>query len=40
VGFGLFFPAGGGVLETGLAGDRVLLRGQATTVIESVLRLG
>jgi PhzF family phenazine biosynthesis protein len=34
------FPGRGGELETRLAGDRVLLRGQATTVIESVLRLG
>ncbi|MGZ9113837.1 MAG: PhzF family phenazine biosynthesis protein [Brevundimonas sp.] len=33
------FPGRGGDIETGLRGDRVLLRGQATTVVESRLRL-
>jgi len=33
------FPGRGGDIETVLNGDRVLLRGQAVTVIESVLRL-
>ena len=33
------FPGRGGELSTRLAGDRVRLRGQAVTVIESVLRL-
>jgi PhzF family phenazine biosynthesis protein len=34
------FPGRGGELQTRVVGDRVLLRGQAVTVIESVLRLG
>ncbi|MGZ9101004.1 MAG: PhzF family phenazine biosynthesis protein, partial [Brevundimonas sp.] len=33
------FPSRGGDIETELRGDRVLLRGQATTVVESRLRL-
>lgn len=33
------FPGRGGDIETEVRGDRVLLRGQATTVIESRLRL-
>ncbi|RZJ46288.1 MAG: PhzF family phenazine biosynthesis protein [Brevundimonas sp.] len=33
------FPGRGGDIGTVLAGDRVLLRGQAVTVIESVLRV-
>ena len=34
------FPGRGGDIETEVHGDRVLLRGQAVTVIESRLRLG
>lgn len=34
------FPGRGGDIETEAAGDRVLLRGRAVTVIESRLRLG
>lgn len=37
--FRQIFPGRGGDIATGLRGDRVLLRGQAVTVIESVLRL-
>jgi predicted PhzF superfamily epimerase YddE/YHI9 len=33
------YPGRGGDLECELRGDRVLLRGQAVTVVESVLRL-
>lgn len=33
------FPGRGGDIETETAGDRVILRGRAVTVIESVLRL-
>jgi predicted PhzF superfamily epimerase YddE/YHI9 len=33
------FPGRGGEIETETRGDRVLLRGQAVTVIESRLRL-
>jgi PhzF family phenazine biosynthesis protein len=33
------FPGRGGDIETGVQGDRVLIRGSAVTVIESVLRL-
>ncbi|HET9161756.1 MAG TPA: PhzF family phenazine biosynthesis protein, partial [Caulobacteraceae bacterium] len=34
------YPARGGDLECEVRGDRVLLRGQAVTVVESNLRLG
>jgi PhzF family phenazine biosynthesis protein len=33
------FPGRGGEIETAIAGDRVLLRGRAVTVVESYLRL-
>jgi len=33
------FPGRGGEIETETRGDRVLVRGQAVTVIESRLRL-
>jgi PhzF family phenazine biosynthesis protein len=34
------YPGRGGDLETEVRGDRVLLRGEAVTVVDSVLRLG